>query len=135
MAESVEEERYGTADRPQRAPLLSRLLPSVCLYWLATALLYAGLTLPGAQDLIGPDNDDSMRLVEVRDLLAGQGWFDLHQYRLGLEGGTLMHWSRFVDLPIAVLIKFFSLFLTATAAEGVAATLWPLILILSLIHI
>ncbi len=129
MAESVEEERYGTADRPQRAPLLSRLLPSVCLYWLATALLYAGLTLPGAQDLIGPDNDDSMRLVEVRDLLAGQGWFDLHQYRLGLEGGTLMHWSRFVDLPIAVLIKFFSLFLTATAAEGVAATLWPLILI------
>lgn len=129
MAESVGEERYGTAEGRQRASLLSRLFPAVCLYWLVTTLLYAGLILPGAEDLIGPDNDDSMRLVQVRDLLAGQGWFDLHQYRLGLEGGTLMHWSRFVDLPIAVLIKFFSLFLTSTAAEGAAATAWPLILI------
>jgi hypothetical protein len=27
-------------------------------------------------------NDDAMRLVEVRDLLAGQGWLDMTQYRL-----------------------------------------------------
>src|SRR5689334_801391 len=33
----------------------------------------------------GGDNDNLLRLVEVRDLLAGQGWFDLHQYRMGLE--------------------------------------------------
>ena len=26
--------------------------------------------------------DDAMRLVEVRDLIGGQGWFDLFQYRL-----------------------------------------------------
>src|ERR1700751_5814482 len=26
--------------------------------------------------------DDAMRLVEVRDLLAGQSWFDLTQHRL-----------------------------------------------------
>jgi len=32
------------------------------------------------------DNDSLLRLVEVRDLLAGQGWYDLHQYRLGLVG-------------------------------------------------
>ena len=28
----------------------------------------------------GPDGDDVMRLVQIRDLLAGQGWFDLYQY-------------------------------------------------------
>ena len=52
----------------------------------------------------GGDNDDLLRLVEVRDLLAGQGWFDLHQYRMGLEGGFVMHWSRLVDAPIAAIV-------------------------------
>ena len=113
----------------QRKPVLSNLLPSVCLYWLVTSLLYLVLTIPGAKDLIGPDNDDAMRLVEVRDLLAGQGWFDLTEYRLGLEGGTLMHWSRFVDLPLAALIRFFALFLPVGVAEGVTATIWPLLMI------
>ena len=46
--------------------------------------------------------DDAMRLVEVRDLLAGQGWFDLTQYRLSPPGGVAMHWSRLVDVPLAV---------------------------------
>src|SRR3546814_11452087 len=70
-----------------------------------------------------------MRLVEVRDLLAGQGWFDLTQYRLGLEGGTPMHWSRLVDLPIALLVKLGGFFLAQEQAEAVALTLWPLLLI------
>ncbi len=68
--------------------------------------------------------DDLLRMVDVRDLLSGQGWFDLHQYRLGLPGGTLMHWSRLVDLPLAVLV-----FLGNMAAPGhgemIAATVWP----------
>jgi hypothetical protein len=50
------------------------------------------------------DNDSLMRMVEVRDWLSGQGWYDLHQYRMGPEGGFLMHWSRFVDAPIAALL-------------------------------
>ncbi len=111
-----------------REPFFSRLLPAVSIYWLCVTLLCLVATLPGATDLIGPDNDDSMRLVEVRDFLAGQGWFDLMQHRLGLAGGTLMHWSRFIDLPIATLIRFFSLFLDRSAAEGAAAVTWPLIL-------
>src|SRR3990167_2986593 len=59
--------------------------------------------LSGSFGKIGPDGDDVMRLVQVRDLLNGQGWFDLVQPRLGPEGGTLMHWSRLVDLPIAAI--------------------------------
>jgi len=83
-------------------------------------------------DYVGPDNDDAMRLVEVRDFLAGQSWFDMMQYRLGLDGGTLMHWSRFIDLPIASLILFFRMFFTPEGAEAAALTVWPLMLILPL---
>ena len=48
-----------------------------------------------------PDTDDVMRLVQVRDLLGGQGWFDLYQHRMNPPEGTLMHWSRLVDAPLA----------------------------------
>lgn len=81
-------------------------------------------------DYIGADNDDSMRLVEVRDLLNGQGWFDMMQYRLGLAGGTLMHWSRFIDLPIASLVLFFRLFVAPERAEILAVSIWPLFLVI-----
>lgn len=95
---------------------------------LAVALLQAVQGFPTLTDSKG-DNDSLMRLVEVRDLLAGQGWFDLHQYRMGVEGGFLMHWSRLVDAPIAALIVVTAA-LTGSAdmAEAVARTLWPLLL-------
>ena len=70
------------------------------LIWAVTVATYL-LDRPGAdQDL---STDDAMRLVQVRDLLAGQGWFDLTQYRLNPPDGVAMHWSRLIDLPIAIL--------------------------------
>jgi hypothetical protein len=86
-----------------------------------------------ATDYVGGDNDDAMRLVEVRDLLAGQNWFDTTQYRLGLDAGTLMHWSRLVDLPIAALIRLFGLFLGPQASEAAALFVWPLLLIVPVV--
>ncbi|MBL4871986.1 MAG: hypothetical protein JKY41_00990 [Rhodobacteraceae bacterium] len=74
-------------------------------------------------------NDDAMRLIQVRDLLAGQSWFDVTQYRLGFEAGTPMHWSRVIDLPIAAILWVTSLFLSQDWAEAVTMTLWPLALI------
>ncbi|RWC56539.1 GtrA family protein [Mesorhizobium sp.] len=77
----------------------------------------------------GGDNDNLLRLVEVRDLLAGQGWFDLHQYRMGLEGGFVMHWSRLVDAPIAAIVLAVSkLTGNTTLAENVAQVAWPALL-------
>lgn len=72
------------------------------------------------------DGDSILRLVMVRDLLGGQGWFDLHQYRMGVDdGGTLMHWSRLIDAPQAAII------LAASAlgldGEAVVSQLWPLL--------
>ncbi|WP_189504434.1 GtrA family protein [Tianweitania populi] len=75
------------------------------------------------------DNDSMLRLVEVRDLLGGQGWFDLHQLRMGLAGGFVMHWSRLIDAPIAALIWLgTALGAGPERAEHIAATVWPLLL-------
>lgn len=104
----------------------------VGFYSLSAILLIALLNLPGARDYVGGDNDDVMRLVEVRDLLSGQSWFDLMQYRLGLAGGTLMHWSRLIDLPIAFLIRLFSHVVPGEQAEALALLVWPLSLVVPL---
>jgi hypothetical protein len=118
----------GNERRPP-ADIWSMLLPSLGAYSLVVLALILVFHFSGASDYVGADNDDVMRLVEVRDLLAGQGWFDLMQYRLGLEGGTLMHWSRFVDLPIAALIRLFGVFVaTPDEAEALALAVWPLLL-------
>ncbi|RKE86534.1 hypothetical protein [Rhizobium sp. AG855] len=101
-------------------------------YSVAAIAFIALLNLPGAVDYVGADNDDVMRLVEVRDLLAGQSWFDLMQYRLGLDGGTLMHWSRLIDLPIALLIRLFSHVVPGEQAEALALLVWPLSLVVPL---
>ncbi|MCD7111564.1 hypothetical protein LRX75_21230 [Rhizobium sp. DKSPLA3] len=102
----------------------------LAIFIIATASVIAGLR---ATDYVGADNDDAMRLVEVRDFLAGQGWFDMMQYRLGLDGGTLMHWSRLVDLPIAGLIALFGLFLPPGPSEAAALFLWPILLIVPVV--
>ena len=74
--------------------------------------------------------DDAMRLVEVRDLLAGQSWFDMTQYRLDAPGGVVSHWSRLVDLPLALIIKSVSIFASTAFAEKVALIAWPTALLL-----
>ncbi|PDS95762.1 hypothetical protein CO659_22395 [Rhizobium sp. S9] len=117
------------ARRSRLGGLMTRLLPAVIAYSVILAAVILVTKFSGATDYVGPDNDDGMRLVEVRDFLAGQGWFDLMQYRLGLAGGTLMHWSRLIDLPIASLIRFFGLFAPRETAEALALAVWPVSLI------
>lgn len=109
-------------------------LQVLALYALVAIALVLVVSLPFATDYVGADNDDTMRLVVVRDLLAGQSWFDTTQYRLGLAGGTLMHWSRFIDLPIANLISFFSLFTDARQAEAIALAVWPTFLVVPVLY-
>jgi hypothetical protein len=96
---------------------------------LAILLIYAVAGLPSLWDAEG-DNDSLLRLVEVRDLVAGQGWFDLHQYRMGMPGGFEMHWSRLVDAPIAAIILVVSTLTGSMAAgETAALILWPVLLL------
>ncbi len=102
--------------------------PRVWAGLLASAIFLSVVVLSVLKQQLGqpgPDGDDIMRLVQVRDLLAGQGWFDLHQYRLGPGGGILMHWSRIPDIPILLLTSLFDLFLPSDTALAWAITVWP----------
>lgn len=91
---------------------------------LAVIAIHAATGLRSLAD--ATDNDSLLRLVQVRDLLAGQGWFDLHQYRMGPEGGFVMHWSRLVDAPIAAIVMAVEALTGSVAmAEAAAGILWP----------
>lgn len=107
-----------------------RVLPAVVLVWIAAA---AVLVLARWQTLLaeGPaDADSIMRLVQVRDFIAGQPWFDTVQRRLGFPEGTSLHWSRFIDAPLAGLVLGFeALVQSRWLAEMLAAAAWPLLLL------
>jgi hypothetical protein len=70
------------------------------------------------------DTDDNMRMMQVRGLLHGQGWYDLQQHRLA---GSNIHWSRLVDLPIAGLILVLRPLLGGAMAEKTAVAIAPLL--------
>ncbi|MBW0008126.1 MAG: AcrB/AcrD/AcrF family protein [Sphingomonas sp.] len=73
------------------------------------------------------DTDDNMRIMQVRALIHGQGWYDLRQHRLNPPIGASIHWSRLVDLPIASLILGLRPFLGGPAAERWAVAIAPLL--------
>ena len=77
------------------------------------------------------DGDDAMRLVEVREFLAGRGWFDLHEFRLAPPTGYDTHWSRLIDAGLAGLYFFFRLFVTSGLAEVLMRAVWPLLWLLA----
>ncbi len=76
------------------------------------------------------DTDDALRLVQVREFLAGQGWFDLHEARLGPPLGYDSHWSRLIDAGLAGLFLFFNIFANMELAERLMRVVWPLLWLL-----
>ncbi|MBV7256065.1 hypothetical protein KCG44_04620 [Pacificimonas sp. WHA3] len=98
----------------------------IAIIWLFAALLSVwGAREPilGGQ-LVGPD--DLMRIVQVRDFLAGQNWFDVSQHRMNTPWGAPMHWSRIVDLPLAAIIYVLTPVLGTEMAERTALVAVPL---------
>lgn len=101
--------------------------------WLVIAI---GLTI-GFRSLVMsgnfPDTDDYMRLQQVRDLLAGQSWFDLTQHRVAAPDGLAMHWSRLVDVPLLIFLVPLTPLIGAHNAELVAIAGAPLLTLLALL--
>ncbi len=92
---------------------------------LAAVLLCVGTAAAAmAQDFSEPDN--AMRLVRVRDMLAGQGWFDSVQQRLNPPAGTPMHWAQWIDALLAGPIFLMTPLIGQASAEIVMAFVWPL---------
>ncbi len=99
----------------------------IALVWLAFAVLMLLINWQNIAQSRFLDPDDTLRLVQVRDLIAGQGWFDLHQYRINPGASPIMHWSRIVDAPLALVILMLSPLLGQPMAEHVAVVIVPLL--------
>ncbi len=111
--------KFDAAD----AKILTLLLCAVA----AVTLAVPGIT-SGVFDALS--TDDAMRLVEVRDLVGGQGWFDLVQHRLN-PPGSQMHWSRVIDAPIAATILVLRPIAGPVYAEAIALVLWPMLMLVA----
>jgi len=101
------------------------------------ALAAVGITFSQAREVWSTghffDTDDAMRAVQVRDLLAGQSWFEMTTWRFDPPMGVFSHWSRVVDVPLAGLELFFRLFLDADHAERATRLVFPLALLATLL--
>jgi hypothetical protein len=95
--------------------------------WLMTSFILIIAAYPYIVQWHFPDSDDQLRLLEVRDWLAGQSWFDVTQYRMNPPLGGPMHWSRFIDLPIAAVIAVMTPFIGASHSETAALIIVPLL--------
>lgn len=135
---------HGTATHPASAVVSAPEPPVSLRRWLgwaavATGVIYGFLVLINRKvitEVSLRDPDDQLRLQQVRDLLGGQGWFDLHQYRIDASGGgVLMHWSRLVDAPIAAVILAFRPFLGTAGAELAALILVPALTLFAIVAV
>ena len=99
------------------------------LAWLLVVLqLVAQNWADTAQTLL--DTDDAMRLVQMRDWLAGQGWYDTNFTRVQPPAGYESHWSRLIDAGLAGTLWVFGLFFDGALAERLMRTAWPMLWLL-----
>jgi hypothetical protein len=113
------------------APRRTHLWPTVLGGWALAALVLCAVFAGAIATLRFPDPDDAMRLLEVRDWLSGQSWWDVGQHRLN-GGDFAMHWSRLVDLPIAAAMIMLDPFFAPDTANRIAMTIVPLVTLLAL---
>lgn len=97
------------------------------LFWVGTAAVLLTQKQHAIHWFALSDTDDNMRFNQVRDWLAGQGWYDLRQYRLNPPGGFSIHWSRLVDLPLAALILTLQPLLGTQDAYRLACAVAPML--------
>ncbi len=120
-----------------KQPDFSRTASALALLaiWVAvcTALLIVDWHFVGPMNFRDPD--DALRLVQVRDLLGGQSWFDLTQHRIHPPAGVPMHWSRLVDLPIALTLAALKPLLGTALAERATLLIVPLTMLLVLMAV
>lgn len=109
------------------APGRDRFLAGVAALWLCACAVLTAIFWHNIATLHLPDPDDQLRLVEVRDWLGGQGFYDVSQHRMTPPVGAPMHWSRLVDMPVAALILLFRPLAGDMMAQRIAAATVPLV--------
>lgn len=119
--------RAGRMERASLGPWMVLALALIAARALVT-------TWPLMPDYLG-DMDDATRLMQVRALLAGAPWYDTWTPVMGGKAGMLSHWSRLVDLPIALLLTFFKAFTSQASAELLTRAVWPLMVLAPLLGV
>lgn len=97
------------------------------LIWLAVCAVLILVTRSQIMSGIGWDPDDQLRIVQLRDWLGGQSWFDTTQYRIGEPDSQPMHWPRWIELPLALVILSLTPIFGAAIAETSAMVIVPLL--------
>lgn len=110
--------------------LTGRRFPlAVAAIWLLCSLVLLVVARRLVLGMDFRDPDDALRLLQVRDWMAGQSWFDVTQYRINPPAGGPMHWSRLIDLPIAALIWLITPLAGQAGAERLVLALYPLLVL------
>lgn len=104
----------------------------VALIWLLITILAVVQAADNIARASLGDPDNFMRLVQVREWLAGQSWTDVVQHRMNPPHGGDIHWSRLVDMPIALIIMALRPLFGQNVAEMVALIAVPALLSLAL---
>ncbi len=98
------------------------------------ALLIIGLVIGRWSGVFAPlvlaDSDDVMRLQQVHDVLAGQRWYDVTQYRLEPPYGGSMQWSRLADLGLLAVHTAASPFVSHVWADRLTLIVYPAVMML-----
>ena len=109
----------------------------ILVAWLMALAIIAATVVPMAFETVRDgtlfDNDDAMRLVEMRDWMHGQSWFDMTERRINPPAGMLSHWSRLLELPMGVQIRALSTVTDRDLAERVVVAVWPCVLLAALV--
>ncbi|MGB7407728.1 MAG: hypothetical protein WA908_04430, partial [Pontixanthobacter sp.] len=117
-------------DMDRRVRAFERPNLRIFMVWLLLIVIYCAV---GYADLARgalPDPDSTLRLIQIRDLLNGQDWFDRHQYRIVPgSGGVSIHLSRLADLPLVAIIGVFTPIIGQNAAEVLAMVAVPMMLL------
>jgi hypothetical protein len=79
------------------------------------------------------DSDDAVRLVLVRELVSGRGWYDQKVLRIQPPEGVWLHWSRLLDGALAAPLWGLEHLIGPARAEVWLRLLWPLVLILPML--
>jgi len=117
------------------SPSYRPLYRYVALIWL---LITIGAIFQSADSIARAslgDPDNYMRLVQVRDWLAGQSWTDVVQHRMNPPHGGDIHWSRLIDMPIALIILALRPLFGQSIAETAALIAVPALLSLALMFV
>ncbi len=110
-------------------------LVPVLLLWLAVSAILLWSAWEQVTTLSGWDPDDQLRLVQLRDFLGGQSWFDTTQYRMNSPEGAPMHWSRLIELPLALLVLILKPLVGQPMAEMIAGSAIPLLLLAAVAYV